>query len=59
MVKNLPANRVHEFNPWFRKIPHTMGQISPRTTTTESHVALEPELCNKRSQCNEKPAYRN
>ena len=25
----------HRFNPWSRKIPHAMEQLSPRTTTAE------------------------
>ena len=25
----------HEFNPWSRKIPHAMGQLSQLSATTE------------------------
>ena len=28
--------RGHKFNPWSGKIPHAMGQLSWRATTTES-----------------------
>ena len=30
--------REHRFDPWFGKIPHALGQLSPCTT------AIEPEL---------------
>ena len=52
--KNAPANcRRHWFDPCSRKILHAAEQISPCVTTAE------PVLCNKRSHCNEKSAYRN
>ena len=31
--------RGHGFDPWSRKIPHALGQLSPCSTTTE---ALKP-----------------
>ena len=44
--------------PWSRKIPHAMEQLSPRATTTEP-TRLEPVLRNKRSHHNKKPVHRN
>ena len=39
VVKNLPSQcRVHGFYPWSGKIPHAMGQLSPKATTTEAHT---------------------
>ena len=35
VVKNLPECREHGFDSWSGKIPHTMRQLSPHTTTTE------------------------
>ena len=36
MVKNLPANaRGCGFDPWSRKIPHAMEQLSQCTTTIQ------------------------
>ena len=36
VVKNPPANAGgHGFEPWSRKIPHAVEQLSPSTTTTE------------------------
>ena len=35
VVKNLPANGGHGFNPWSGKIPHDAEQLSPCATTTE------------------------
>ena len=47
MVKDLPANAEgHGFNPWSRKIQHTVEQLSLCTTETM--------LWNKRSHHNEK-----
>ena len=37
------------------KIPHAMGQLSPRATATE--WALQPVLRSKRSHHKEKPAH--
>ena len=45
--------REHGFNPWSRKIPHAVEQLSPCATTAE------PECHNKRNHCNEKPAHVN
>ena len=57
--KNPPANEGHtEFDPWFRKIPHATGQLSPCTATIEP-LCLEPVLCNKRSHRHEKPTRHN
>ena len=59
--------RRHGLNPWFRKIPHTLEQLSSCTTIIElcalesrsgnywTPGALDPMLCNKRSHCNKKP----
>ena len=38
---------------WGSRIPQAAGQLGPRATTTEAW-ALEMELCNKRSHCNER-----
>ena len=63
--------RIHGFNPWFRKIPHTLEQLSSCTATIEpcalesrngnycSPGALDPMRCNKRSHCNKKPTDRS
>ena len=51
-------SRRHRFNPWSGKIPHSMGWLSPCTTTAED-CALELVLCNKRSHPNEKATRRN
>ena len=40
--------RAREFDPWSRKIPHAMGQLSLCTTSTEA-CTLELVLNNKRS----------
>ena len=40
--------RGHRFDPWSRKVPYAMGQLSPCITATES-ICLECMLCNKRS----------
>ena len=48
--------RGHWFNPWSRKIPHAMGQLSLCATTPEA-VCLEPMLVNKRNHCGEKPTH--
>ena len=45
--------RGHGFDPWSRKIPHAVEQLSLCATTAE------PVLWNKRSYHNEKPAHRN
>ena len=46
------------FNPWSGKIPHSLEQLNPHTTTTEP-VHLEPVLCNKRSYHSEKSMHCN
>ena len=56
MVKNPHAMKAHRFNPWSRKIPHAVGQLSPGTTTTEP-CALELMLLTKRSHLHEKPVH--
>ena len=54
-----------QVQPWSRKIPRAVGQLSPCTTTTEivpqplSPTHLEPVPCSKRSCCEEKSAHRN
>ena len=58
-----PANEGgHGFNPWSRKIPHSVEQLSLGVTTSEpmcckywSPQALEPALCNKRSHTMRSP----
>ena len=45
--------RGHGFDPWFWKIPHAVGQLSPCLTTTE------PALCNRRSHDSEEPTRCN
>ena len=58
------------FDPWSGKIPHVEEQLSPCTTTPGTVLrarelqlvrprALEPVLCNKRSDCSGMPAHRN
>ena len=47
---HLPMQET-SFNPWSRKIPHAMEQLSPH--------ALGPVSCNKRSHQNEKPTHQN
>ena len=37
VVKNPPAHAGYKgFDPWSRKTPHALGQLSPCTTTTET-----------------------
>ena len=48
--------RGHWFNPWSKKIPHAMGQLSLCATTTGA-VCLEPMLSKKRNRCDEKPTH--
>ena len=48
MVKNLPANAGHKFDPWSRKNPHAVEQLrlcvtstvlwSLRAATTKAHI---------------------
>ena len=45
--------RRWRLDPWVRKIPHAVGQRSPRTTS------MEPVLGNKRSHNNENPTPGN
>ena len=56
---HLPCRR-QGFKPWFRKIPCAttieLALYSLRATTPEACVALETELCNKRSHHSGKPA---
>ena len=56
--------RRHGFDPWSGKIPHAAEQLSPVCHTHWAHMlqllkpmCLEPELCNERSHCNEKPEH--
>ena len=66
--------RSHRFDPWSRKVPHAVKQLSPCTTTTQHYwtcvlqprrcdygslCALESVLCNKKSHHNEKPVHCN
>ena len=41
VLRNLPANARHGFDPWSGKIPHAKEQLSPRTTTTEALVPVQ------------------
>ena len=49
MIKNLPAN-VGDMGliPGLGKIPHAVGQLSPRAAATEACM-VEPMFCNERS----------
>ena len=49
--KSTCQGRRHEFNPYSRKIPCAMEQLSP--------CGLEPVLHNKRRHCNEKSEHHN
>ena len=44
--------RGHGFEPWSRKIPHAMDQLSPCASTTE------PALCSPRATTTEAHAPR-
>ena len=69
----IPPCRAQGFDPWSRKFPHAMEQVSPCATTAEpmSHncwacvlqllkrTHLEPMLCNKRSRCHAEPGHHN
>ena len=71
VVKNLPANAGDTGSiPDLRRSHMAAQQLSLCATTPEPVLqspgittaeprALEPVLCNKRSQCNEKPSYHN
>ena len=52
-VKN-PSAKAGDMSLIPGKIPQVVGQLSPCATTTEP-LRLEPNFCNKRSHCNEKP----
>ena len=56
MYKNLLSLQGHGFNPWSRKIPHDMKQLSLCASTTEP-MCLELMLCNKKGHCSEKPVH--
>ena len=45
------AMKGHQFDPWFRKIPHSTEQLSPRATTTE------PTYPRARALLQEKPEH--
>ena len=54
VTKNPPSNSggMGSIPGWGTKIPHAMGQLSPRTTTTENlgpSTRKKPEGCNERS----------
>ena len=67
VVNRPPAQcRGPRFDPWSKKIPHAVGQLTLYTTATDpvchdygSLRTLEPVLHNKTSHCNEKPAHCN
>ena len=52
-IKN-PSAKAGDMSLIPGKIPQVVGQLSPCATTTEP-LHLEPNFCNKRSHCNEKP----
>ena len=43
--------RGHGFNPWSRKIPHALGQLSLCATTIEAHVLWGSQAANYESSC--------
>ena len=49
--------RGHRFNPWSRKIPHAVGQLSQYAKTTAPHALLLPKPAHPRAraQQQEKP----
>ena len=56
VVENLPADRGHRFDPWPRKIPHTVRQLRspqllkpmhPRTCALHQEKPLEWEACRQ------------
>ena len=53
----------HRFNPWSRKIPHAVEQLSPCSRALEQKLlkpmCLEPVLHRERSHCKEKTKHRN
>ena len=57
--------RGHGFNSWSRKIPHTVGQLSPCASITElmlsnSRAAETEAMCrNYRSPCTLEPVFFN
>ena len=53
VVKNLPSNagNTSSIPDWGIKIPHAMGQLSPRAVSTEV-CGLEPARHNAKSHCN-------
>ena len=58
VVKNPPANAgENRFDPWSRKVPHAVEQLSPWATTTEPALyspratATEPTRHNYWSPC--------
>ena len=57
MVKNLPSNAGEEGSIPSRgtKIPHAVGQLSPRATTREKPVHRKEELVC----CNQEPTQTN
>ena len=59
VVKNTPANAGEcRSDPWFGKIPHTLGQLSPGATTTEpAHPGAL--LCSQRAHHSEKCVHHN
>ena len=56
MDRNLPANAgKHGFDPWSRRIAHTLEQLGLGTTTTEP---TRPErVHNRRNHLKEKPVH--
>lgn len=49
-------SRGHKFDLWFRKIPRAMEVVTkPVLHSYWAYTALEPMLCNKKGDSNEKP----
>ena len=51
--------REQRFDPWFGKIPHTMGQLESVLRSCGSPQALKPVLRNRRSHRSERASHRN
>ena len=47
-------SRRHGFDPWARKLPHAVGQLSPWCHSYGSQRALKSVLRNERSHRKEK-----
>ena len=56
MVENLAAHAVDRFDPWSRKIPYAMEQLSQQAATSKP-ASLESVLYNERNHHSEKPTH--